>query len=107
MKKYVCSYKNFPNCRVHDAGLTEGLMFFSTIDELKSQLASTYQDYELGDIYYAPTGTKVARVAYVFNRHEFSRIELGRTMEWLPAEDDFESDIFEDDGYAHKKWVNP
>ena len=104
MKKYVCSVKLFPNCRVHDGGSDHGLWFFDSAEDLKRELRISYNDYEMGDIYSAKTGAKVATVTYEFRRHDFRKIELSRTQEFLPEEDNFESGVLADDGEGVKKW---
>jgi len=76
MYKYVCAIKNFPNCRVHDTGEEQGLRFFKDMEDVKRELANSYQWYEYGDIYSIEDGSKFARVIYNFNRHEFRSIEL-------------------------------
>ena len=102
--KYVCSVKNFPNCRVHDGGFDSGLRFFKNIEQVKEELLRTYSDLEFGDLYAVETGEKVARISYQFQRHEFRRLEINRTSEYLEPENNFESYILSDNGYGKKEW---
>jgi hypothetical protein len=102
--KYACSIKSFPNCRVHDGGFDHGLRFFKNFDQVVKELIQTYQEEEYGDLYFVGTGAKVATISYEFQRHEFRKIEINRTQEFLEPEDDFEGGVISDNGYGKKEF---
>jgi hypothetical protein len=104
--KYVCSVKDFPNCRVHDGGFDRGLRFFKTINQVIEEIIQNYSQEEFGDLYFVGTGVKIASITYEFQRHEFRKAEINRTQEYLEPEDDFEGGVIADNGYGKKEFTS-